>query len=229
MASTLPTLAQPGWEPNTSLLPANYVPPPGGPTLAELQASPLFRMMQSTAAGAPSSSLLKGWEQNTLPGVLSGAIPLNPPAYDPATMPPPPSWATHIAPTPGQPGWVDPVWGQYAQPMDGAPPAPFNPAPTNPGAQTPMDPPAGFNPRPGMGGPRAASFGGAEGTSGGFAPQGYGGGQRAPQAPQAPQPGAWGQQWGQFGGGQQQQQPGGGMGEQQKNPFSFGNSPWKSW
>jgi hypothetical protein len=220
-----PTMAAPTWEP-ASLLPADYTAQPGGPTLAELNASPLWRMIQSTAAGAPSASLPKDW-QSLVPQILSGSVPLNPPAFDPATMPAPPSWSTYIAPTPGQPGWVDPVWGSGALPMDQAPPNPFSAAPAAPGATpTPKDPPMGFNPR--GGGSFAGGFAGGRwgGSSGG----GMGGErQMAPQTPQAPQPQqpqGWGQQWGGFGGNSGgQQQPG----EQQSNPFSFGKSPWRSW
>jgi hypothetical protein len=219
-----PTLAAENWEPNP-LLPADYTPQPGGPTLAQLQASPLFQMMQSTAAGAPSGSLLKGWETSVLPGVLSGAIPITQAN---------PEWRNYTAP------YVD--WAPPPAPANLAPGAPTptyqNPfaPPPGPQALTPKDPALGYNPRPitgtgvgnGDGGNwNAGRFGGRPGTGG----MGEGGG----AAPMTPQPdmqqrqGGFGQQWNQWGG---QQQPGaaGNMGgQQQRNPFSFGNSPWKSW
>ena len=124
----MPTFASPAWLSNpdwqpaktSDMLPADYQPPEGGPSLEYLNNSPGWQLILGQMAGAPSTIPNSKDLPNLIANVLSGVQSLETkPGPDPL-----PAWATHTAPTPGQAGWVNPQWASPgALPGDRLPPA----------------------------------------------------------------------------------------------------------
>lgn len=117
----LPAMADPNWKPATteSVLGADYKPPEGGPTVDQLNASPVWQAVLSQIAGAPSTIPNSKDMPALIQNLLSGFQSLEGGYYGE-----PPAWATTTAPTPGQAGWVNPQWATGALPGGVAPPKP---------------------------------------------------------------------------------------------------------
>jgi hypothetical protein len=118
-------MAAADWAPKTTteVLGADYQPPEGGPTVEQLNASPVWQSVLAQMAGAPSTIPYSGnLEGQLMPALLSGELALDLISSWGPQPPAPAHWGT--APVPGEAGWVNPTWAEGALPGGRPPPAP---------------------------------------------------------------------------------------------------------
>jgi hypothetical protein len=124
----MPAMAAADWKPKTTaeVLGADYAPPEGGPTVDQLNASPVWQSVLAQMAGAPSTIPYSGnLEGQLMPALLSGELALDLlSSWGPHPEPPANLNQPGGAPVPGGPGWINPTWGSDARPGDARPPQP---------------------------------------------------------------------------------------------------------